>query len=294
MIHKSINQLKLYPPETRYFIKAKNFETGDVKVLKDITIENYPKNLAYLKYLNASGYNVFLSPRLCISGGVYILLDDLKKSDIERLYKDGFEPFYFLQTSPDNYQAIIELSDSPLDTDIQSFISLQLAGLYGADVASSDIGHFFRLAGFTNRKQKYCQNSLYPFIKFYAGIGKSCTKGKNYIDRINAGINNNLIEMPPKSNIHTPPEIQRRGERKTLETGCNAYIKKVFETGSKDDLSALDFKAALYALKKGFKADDIVAVIQTYSPNLETRKKGHIDDYLARTVRNARKKTRRK
>ena len=69
MIEKSIEQLKLYPAGTQFTIKAKNFEDGKVKILRDISISEYEKSLKYLKYLNAQGYNVFLSPRFCLSGG---------------------------------------------------------------------------------------------------------------------------------------------------------------------------------------------------------------------------------
>ena len=281
-MEKSIEQLKLYPAETVFNIKAKNFETGDVKILKNQTIETYQKSLKYLKYLNAKGYNVFLSA--CKAGGVYILLDDISKATIERLYKDGFEPFYFLQTSPDNFQAVIKLSDSPLDYDIQTFVSKQLSELYNADPNSTDPGHFFRLAGFTNRKKKYCKNGYYPYVKLYAGIGKFCSKGQEYIDRISLGINNGLIELPER-HIATPPI--EMGRKETLETGCAAYVKKVYESNNLSDLSALDFKAARYALLKGFKATDIAKAILTFSPDIQTRKKGHIDDYISRTVKNA-------
>ncbi|RZD16025.1 MAG: hypothetical protein EVJ46_07465 [Candidatus Acididesulfobacter guangdongensis] len=283
-MEKSTQQLNLYPPETRFIIKMKNFSTGDVKILNDINLSEYEKSLKYLKYLNANGYNVFLSA--CKAGGVYILLDDIKKPAIDKLFTDGFEPFYFLQTSPDNFQAIIKLSDSPLDKDIQTFASKQLAETYNADPNSADIGHFFRLAGFTNRKQKYSKNGLFPFVKLYAGTGNTCTKGESYVERILTGIDNGFIELLPKKHITTPPA--KLGERKTLVSGCGAYIEKVYKSGNKDgDLSALDFKAARYALRKGFKPDDVINAIKLFSPKLESRKSGHIDDYISRTVKNA-------
>jgi hypothetical protein len=283
-MEKSLEQLKLYLPETKFFIKLVNFETGDVKTFPDITITEYEKSLKFCKYLNTNGYNVFLSPRLCSSGGVYVLLDDIKKPEIDKLYADGFEPFYFLETSPANYQAIVKLSDCPINKNILTFIFKQLSEVYSTDPNSADIGHFFRLAGFTNRKQKYCKNGLFPFVKLYQGTGISCTKGKDYVERILTGIDNGLIELPVKHIATTPLET---GERKTLETGCAAYIQKVYETGSKDDLSKLDFKAAKYAILKGFKADDIANAIKLFSPDIIKRKSGHIDDYVNRTVKNA-------
>ncbi|MCL4532968.1 MAG: RepB family DNA primase [Deltaproteobacteria bacterium] len=285
MTHQSIEQLKLYPPETKFTLKAKNFETGEIKIIKNQMAEAYPKSLSYLKYLNTNGYNIFLSPS--VAGGVYILLDDIKKPEIERLYKDGFEPFYYLETSPANYQAIIKLSDNQLSKEIWAFISKQLSEIYFADKNSSDTGHFFRLAGFTNRKDKYCQDGLYPFVKFYAGSGKSCTKGQEYIDRIIKGIESGLIELElskKHSEIDTPPATLEKNKNKS---NCFQYIAKIYQTSNLSDLSAVDFKAVKYALKKGFDITDIKESIRQFSPNIENRKKGHIDDYLSRTINNA-------
>ncbi len=225
MTHKSMEQLELYPPDTKFFIKAKNFMTGDVKILKDISTSDYEKSLKYLKHLNANGYNIFLS---ALAGGVYILLDDIKKPDIKRLFKDGFEPFYYLETSPNNFQVIIKLSDNPINKDIQTFISRQLAETYSADINSTDIKHFFRLAGFTNRKYKYCKNGLYPFVKLYLykeTYRKTASKGQEYIDRIIAGIENGYIELP--NAIIPPPPLRRGKEKPKIPAVSLTFVKSM-------------------------------------------------------------------
>ena len=285
MIHKSIEQLKLYPPGTHFNIKAKNFDDGKVKILKDIPLPEYEKSLKYLKYLNAQGYNVFLSP--CVAGGVTdVLLDDINLQTLARLQNDGFEPHYYLETSPGNYQAIIKLSDTLIDKNIQKFISIQLANICSADINSTDPGHFFRLAGFTNRKEKYRTSAgLYPFVKLYPGILKPCAKGKDYIDNILEGIKAGLIELPER-NITTPP--LQAGDKGATADNCYSYIKKVYESNQNiKDLSALDFKACRYAALKGFDLNDIKEAIRRLSPDIENRKRGHIDDYLNRTIKNA-------
>lgn len=291
MEHLSIEQLKFYPPETRFTIKAKNFNDGRIKILKDISLDDYLKSLKYLKYLNAQGYNVFLSPKPLAAGGVVdVLLDDLPKATIEQLNIDGFEPLYHLETSPNNFQAIIRLSDSPIDRDMQTFISRQLADIYSADPNSSDVGHFFRLAGYTNRKEKYCcQNGLYPFVKLFPGRIKVATKGETYISQVIQGIQSGFIELP-SSDIATPPATQgEKAERKTSSSsGCFEYVRKVYSGNDKaGDISSLDFKAAYYALRKSFSPDEIKAAIVKYSPDIQSRKNGHVDDYLDRTLKNA-------
>ena len=85
---------------------------------------------------------------------------------------------------------------------------------------------------------------------------------------------------------HPPPATP--GERKTENTGCFAYVRKIYESNKKlSDLSALDFKVCRYALSKGFSIDDIKEAIRQLSPNIESRKKGHTGDYIQRTVKNA-------
>ncbi len=288
MEHSSLKQLNFYPPETKFFIKLKNFETGAVKVLKDISFQEYAgKYLNYCKYLNSQGYNVFLSPS--VAGGCDILLDDVSIETVKRLNADGFEPLYCLETSPANFQTIIRLSVSGIiDADIQKFISKQLADIYSADPNSADPGHFFRLSGFTNRKAKYRTSSgLYPFVKLYSQGHAECSKGMAYINNIEKGIKEGLIEIELK-NIRTAPLW---GEKKTGsggDTGCFDYIRRVYNTNNSfNDISVVDFKAARYALKKGFSSIAIKEAIKQLSPNLENRKKGHIEDYLNRTVKNA-------
>ena len=285
-MEKSIEQLKFYPPETKFFIKLKNFETGAVKVLKDISLSEYEKKyIKYCKYLNVQGYNVFFSP--CVAGGVDILLDDINIATIKQLERDGFNPLYFLETSPENFQAVIRLSTNiSVDKQIHTFISRQLTDIYGADPNSSDVGHFFRLAGFSNRKEKYRSenNNLYPFVKLFSSRIEVATKGEAYISQIIEGIQSGFIELP-SSDIATPPAL-RAGEKKA-GSGCFAYIEKVYNLADLTDISAVDFKAAMYASRKGFSPDDIKAAILKYSPNIENRKKGHINDYLNRTVEKA-------
>ena len=283
-MEKSIEQLKFYPPETKFFIKLKNFETGAVKVLKDISLSEYEKKyIKYCKYLNVQGYNVFFSP--CVAGGVDILLDDINIATIKQLERDGFNPLYFLETSPENFQAVIRLSTNiSVDKQIHTFISRQLTDIYGADPNSSDVGHFFRLAGFSNRKEKYCRNGLYPFVKLFPGRIKVATKGETYISQVIQGIQSGFIELP-SSDIATPPALQ--AARKNGNMGCFAYVEKVYQSGSIDDISSLDFKAAMYASRKGFTPDEIKAAIVKYSPDIQSRKNGHVDDYLDRTLKNA-------
>ena len=49
-------------------------------------------------------------------------------------------------------------------------------------------------------------------------------------------------------------------------------------------MSRCDFAAALRLAERGFEADAIAQAIRTASPSVEERKRGHVEDYVRRTV----------
>jgi hypothetical protein len=282
MEHISLKQLKIYPENTIFNIKAKNFTTGDLKMSKNINIETFIKNIRYYSYLNTQGYNIFLNSFSQQGGGVAILLDDITLTTIGKLKNDGIEPAYWLETSPNNFQAILFMQN----IDNISLISKELVKKYSGDPASSDIGHFYRLAGFTNRKTKYCVDGLYPFVKLFNGFNSNNIISNNniIITEILKKINTaeSAAKLPIQEKIYTTPHPQ--GEKEN----CYKYIFKIYKnTSINDDISGIDFKAAIYSLKKNFNIDDIKFAIKEFSPNILTRKKNHLEDYIDRTVRNA-------
>lgn len=278
MEHISLKQLKIYPENTIFNIKAKNFTTGDLKMSKNIDIATYIKNLRYYQYLNANNYNIFLNTFSQQGGGVAILLDDINLDTIKQLKADGLEPAYYLETSPANYQAILFMQN----IDNISLISKELSKICNADPASTDIGHFFRLAGFTNRKPKYCINGQYPYVKLFNGSNNIIPNNNIIITEILKKINTpEPAKMQVQEKIYTPPP---QGEKEN----CYKYIFKIYKnTSTNDDISGIDFKAAIYSLKKGFDIQNIKSAIKEFSPDLINRKNGHVEDYIERTVRNA-------
>ena len=56
------------------------------------------------------------------------------------------------------------------------------------------------------------------------------------------------------------------------------------------DYSDTDFAVASKLIFLGYNYDSIIDAIEKYSPDFKSRKSGHIDDYLHRTVSNAAKK----
>lgn len=176
MEHYSLKQLSLYPLTTQFTLKAINFTSGEIneiKVFKDTVVyfEYATKYLKYLQHLNTQGFNVLFLPALVLGGCVDFFLDDISKNGIQILYSDGLKPLYYLETSPSNFQVILRFNTSIPDNAEYLAINRYLVEKYNADPGSIGIKHFFRLAGFTNRKEKYLDKNTgyFPFVRLTVG-----------------------------------------------------------------------------------------------------------------------------
>ena len=281
MEHSSLKQLSLYPITTHFSIRAVNFATGDIKISKDIVYYEYTKYLKYFKFLNTQNFNVFFFPAAKGGGGcVDFLLDDISKQTIDQLINDNLKPLYYLETSPSpgNYQVILRFS-AEIDKDQYLEINRYFVKKYNADAGSIGTEHFFRLSGFTNRKEKYKdKNGQYPFVKLTAPVsGGALALDKSLLP----ALTNKILKEYP-----TTPRPCGSGEKKD-NNSCDKCILGIYTSGGLADISLLDWKVARIGLSRGFSQDEIAASMRKYSPDIENRKKGHIEDYLSRTIINA-------
>ncbi len=288
--HASLKQLKQYPDSTLFTIKAINFQ-GGIKVFDKVLLSEYEKNfLGYIKHANAHGYNIYILPdQLTYRGYTDFLLDDLKAEQIKQIRQDNLYPLYVLQTSPDNFQVILRFVDEYKMPDHITYLRVNryLVKKYNADTGSIGKEHFFRLAGFTNRKEKYRdKNGLYPYVRIDTTKGYGMVNEKAKLDEI-------ITQLPPEpetkldlKEVLNADFFKEAGSDKDY-LDCEAYVKTVYTTNPDiSDLSKLDFRAASYALLKQFTAKSIYYAILNNSPNLSERHK-NINDYLSRTIQRA-------
>ncbi len=274
MNHPSLKQLSLYPLTTHFQVKAIRLDTGEIKVMRDIVYFEYAtKYIKYLKFLNTQGFNIYFFPMPLAAGGrVDFLLDDLSHEKIKKLSQDGLKPLYYLETSPLNFQTVLRFNTIISNKEEYLAVNRYLVEKYDADFGSVGTEHFFRIAGFSNRKEKYVKSGKYPFVKLF--------NSGNIIDK-------NLLPELPKL-TPTAPRPGGRGENKTIKSSdCDKYVAAIYRNGDISDISRLDWKVMRMALQKGFIENEIAEAIRRHSPNLDSRKSGHIDDYIERTIRKA-------
>lgn len=238
-----------------------------------------PKTISWLRYQNMSKEILFrpLSNR-------YIMLDDVKKSDLRKLYIHGLKPCAVVETSNDNHQVWLDIGRELLAAIIEFLLRLigievDLSGAY-ADKAALTKDRYGKLAGFTNRKpeREYIENGQVraPFIKLiYTKPGEVPLQMPKLIAQatIDAAQHEAKKANKPKTPIYN--KVQR-------EEVIHSFFAKKLSELSTGDQSRTDFRAVCAALAAGYNPDDVAAVLQAH----RTDKKN--PEYYARhTVENA-------
>lgn len=78
---------------------------------------------------------------------------------------EGYTPALVVETSPGNFQAWLNHGQI-LPQRLSTLAARALAEKFGGDKGAADWRHFGRLAGFTNRKEKYrSPNGNYPYVR---------------------------------------------------------------------------------------------------------------------------------
>jgi hypothetical protein len=215
------------------------------------TKEQILSSINFLKAKNANGYNVYCRPL----SYEYVLLDDLKREVLDDLAK--LQPCLLMETSPNNFQAFIHLSQMPENREIAFLICQDLCQIFDADKASAEPDHIGRLPGFTNQKPKYQDaNGLFPFVKLH--------KSK---DRLST------YQFSPQSGLCAKKDAQ------------SASTKKRVNNNTQIDQSRADFNLACMLIRQG-KDDSFIYEKIKLQFNSDKHKE---TDYIPRTIKNARK-----
>lgn len=269
----------------RYDIGIRDAATGKM-MNREWTPQEVQQNVAWLKRMNAQGNDIYIRPAEGARHGL-VLVDDLSSDDLDAMKRDGREPAVIIETSPKNYQAWVKVAqDAPAGH--RGVIAKELAREYDADPASADSRHYGRLAGFTNRKDKYTSRTGYqPWVLCRESSGKIATAGPELMQQ--AGQVLDSIEREKErtarlAEITTPtaPQSVRRYRRSAVDDYRSEMAGLVKRYG--DDLSRCDFIAAMKLAINGWEPDEIGKAMAEASPAIMERKAGHEADYIKRTV----------
>lgn len=129
--------------------------------------------------INASGGNIFITPQPK-NDIHYLLLDDVKNSNLELLDGAGFTPCITQETSPHNFQALFKVKTMK---EVAATVFTQLNLTFG-DKKIMGVIHPFRLAGFTNQKEKHRdEKGHFPFVTLHKSVNRLCEKTMELVEK---------------------------------------------------------------------------------------------------------------
>lgn len=242
--------------------------------------------MAWLKRENAKGADVYVRPAGDTNAGL-VLVDDLTRGQLARMRAAGMTPATVTETSPDNFQAWVRVSASPLVPAVATAVANMLAEQFGGDPNSADWRHFGRLAGLTNSKPKHKDaNGRSPYVLSHECSGKVAPAGLALVEQAAQRVRDREASIERQSRIEAAQTAPERTNGRDPVSAYRRGLRALYARfGANMDVSRADYMIAADMAVAGFSAEQIGAAIEVASPELPTRKAGHEADYVARTVK---------
>jgi len=200
-----------------------------------------------------------------------ILIDDIE--DIETFKR---RDFFLLWNTSNKFQAAF-LLDRAVTSEEVIKIQKMLIRSYGGDLGALGGSHNEKMPGFYNTK--YPENPPYMQIEH---IGSRVLDARYILEKYKE--NEKQEEKKPQQHILTTVEQvmrQLQGQGTPTKTWQD-YLRKT-QNGSKADIAY-----AIYLMDRGYTDEEITQALLLESQDIEIRKKGHLEDYLRRTLFSAR------
>jgi hypothetical protein len=236
------------------------------------------RSVPWMRLENRNGRNVYIRPR---GEHNLTLVDDLKADAVAAMRREGFSPALVVRTSPGNHQAWLK-HPTQLDRELGTAVARALAERFGGDRGAADWRHFGRMAGFSNRKTKYCDpaTGLYPFVLLLEAEGKIYPEAQRFLASVSAELERKresqrrLVERAASRSSSTGPI--------TLKT-IDAFRS---DTRYGGDGNRIDLAYAIYAFAHGVEAPEVAAAIRSRDMSHKGNERRQAE-YVERTVRKA-------
>jgi hypothetical protein len=108
--------------------------------------------------------------------------------------REGFTPALVVETSPRNFQAWLQHGRT-LAKVLSTAVAKALATEFHGDQGSADWRHFGRLAGFTNRKEKYrLANGHFPYVRLIEATGAAYERAPTFVQQVESRLKREVEE----------------------------------------------------------------------------------------------------
>lgn len=162
---------------------------------------------------HAKRENIYYTPRSDVMH--HILVDDLTRASLTRMLADGHRPAAVLESSPDRFQAILNVPKGSADEDaeraVANSLSARLNNAYGDPKLSGAI-HPHRAPGFLNHKweegahaPKYQrEDGSFPEVNLVFAVPCTCTKAQALAQEIGQQLAEAARQAGARSAAPTP------------------------------------------------------------------------------------------
>jgi len=255
------------------------------------TSDEVVRNVGWLKRMNAQGNDIYVRPA---GDHGLVLVDDLTPAAVDRLQGAGFNPAVVTETSPGNLQAWLKVSVEPVAASHRTVLARGFAHDFGGDRNSADAQHYGRLAGFTNQKpERLLDNGRHPFVLLREWSGQVMAQAEVVLAKLDRFLDERAIRQEQHTRRETiaawqsPPGWPSWGRRRPLDE-YRQQAQALQTRYPEPDWSQLDWMIATRMAGSGqYTLSEITQAIVQGSPNLVTRKPGHLEDYAQRTAEKA-------
>ncbi|NJL53125.1 MAG: MobA/MobL family protein [Hydrococcus sp. SU_1_0] len=257
----------------------------------DPETKRYPI-IAFLKQQNSQGKHIYVRPVPLSNGDSQglVLVDDLDPIQVEELKASGLKPACVIETSYRNHQVWLQVAKS-LNRETATTVAKELAREYEGDAASASYQHFGRLAGFTNCKEDYADKytEKFPWVRIKEATGEaSISTAEAYLERARE-----RVKLTIQQQQAAAQKREQLLKQQTSDQECQRALQsfeRIRATSRQRyqqyDESKLDWVTLKRLAKRGYSLPALEYALAHGSPQLEERKKGHVEDYIARTVEN--------
>jgi len=237
------------------------------------------RSIGWLRHENRDGRNIYIRPK---GEHNLSLVDDLTRDAVGEMMRSGFKPALVVETSPGNFQAWLKHPEQ-LSKEMGTAAARALAEKFGGDRGAADWRHYGRLAGFTNKKEKYrdASSGMHPFVRLVYASGETYAEAKTFLSTVKAELE-----------AHERAEQQRRMAFAGSSRGhADVPRRKSIDDFRTDtrygaDGTRIDLAFAIYALTHGGTAEDVEAAIRTRDLSHKGGEKRQAD-YVERTIKKA-------
>lgn len=240
-----------------------------------------------MQRLELRGENLYYTP---LSGKRHhILIDDLSADKLQRFLGDGYKPAVLIESSPGNYQAVLNVPKLvlPNEQDVANRLCRVLNQRYGDPNLSGAI-HPHRAPGFTNRKpERQRADGSFPEVRLAYAEARECSKA--LVDA--AVIARELDQMAQAAKAQAPSPAYAAAPGGSPMTELYAVHRQDIlnrQAGGHIDLSRVDAMVAVRLRLTGHDQAEIAAMLETCAPAVRQTTEGrNWHDYAQRTARYA-------